>query len=446
MLLLLACQTASTLQEKQNAPVFQESWGETGLNWTQSLSVVHDGQLVQPNTSIFIETAPAGFSQTYKLTLKITNRSDELIVFTEENWIEGYGFELSTLPPDDLAPEETASLTIEIDPEPYLTAQELEGSIQIPGTQDTYPLVAHVPPPLRVLLMGNGGYVLKSDDYGVSFEEVAPKTHTRPLRAAAWGENRFVRAWADETQEDSTGFFEYSEDGMDWHLGNSDSLRAVWDCDYGLERFLCVRGDTISWSEEGIIWNHEETLHDYHLLDVLFWQDRFIGVGKGGRRVISLDGVSWSIENFSGNPDPYFAVAHSENLLVAVGGEDRYYASISEDQGQSWVNVPFGQCSGDGLRSLVYIEGSFIAQGTSTCHHNMHQSNDGFLWLPVAETAPFEQYVILGTIQNLAISYRNQPTGSALYSSTDAKNWNKLLDLPDDVVLKKMVSQRWNSP
>ena len=447
MLLLVACQAVPTQEETKSETHLQDAWADTGLSWTRGVSVVHEGQLILPNTPIVIETAPAGLSETYQLTLNITNRTPELIVFTQDGWLEGTGFELDALPPGELAPEETALLTINIDPEPYLAAQDLEGSVQIPGTSEHYPLQAHIPPPLRVLIMGNGGYTLKSDDYGMSFEEVSPKIHTRPLRAVAWGEDRFVRVWANEAREDSTGFFEYSDNGLEWFLGNSDSLLAAWDCDYGLGRFLCIRGDTISWSEEGIIWNHEETLHDYDLQDVVFWNDRFISVGKGGRRVVSLDGLSWSVENFSGNPDPYFAVTHNEEeLLVAVGGEDRYYASISEDRGQSWINVPFGQCSGDSLRSLVHINGTFVAQGTSTCHHNMHQSNDGFLWLPVAETGPFEQYTILGTIQDLVISYRNQPTGAALYSSTNAKSWDKVMELPEGILLKRMVAQRWESP
>ncbi|MBM74033.1 MAG: hypothetical protein CMK59_01425 [Proteobacteria bacterium] len=445
MLLLIACLTAPTSQSTLDTPQ-HEPWGDTGLSWNKDISVVYEGQFIQPNTPIFIETAPAGLPEHYLLTLQVTNRSNEPIVFSENDWLEGSGFTLNTPGPDQLLTEETAYITIEINPENYSSSEDLTGVFKIPGTDKSYPLEAHIPPPLRVLIMGNGGYVLKSDDYGATFEEVSPKEHTMPLRAAAWGEDRFIRVWANQSEEDSTGFFEYSEDGETWFMGNSDVLRAAWDCDYGLDRFLCIRADTISWSEDGIVWNHEETFHDYHLQDILFWNDRFIAVGKGGRRVVSLDGLSWSIENFSGNPDPYFSVTHSNDLLVAVGGEDRYYASISEDQGQSWINIPFGQCIGDSLRSLVYIDNTFIAQGVSTCHHNMHQSEDGFLWLPVAETEPFEQYVILGVIEQVVIAYRILPNGGKLYRSDDAKNWTELMDLPQDVLLKKMVSQRWEKP
>jgi hypothetical protein len=448
MLFLLACSTPKPAQAPQaTEESFGEIWGETGLPWAQGISVVHQGELILPGELLSIETAPAGLAELHQIQLVLSNRSAENFVFPDTGWLSGAGFTLSSQPPAELSPEESTTLLLELNPELYSSAQTLSGLLEIPGTTDSYLLQADIPAPLRALVVGNGGYTLKSDDYGLTFEELSPKTHTHPLRAAAWGEGRFIRAWAEETEDDSVGFFEHSEDGLSWSAGSSDSLLAAWDCTYGLGRFLCIRGDTISWSEEGILWNHEETEHDYQLQKIIFIEDRFVAVGKGGRRVVSFDGLSWEVETFSGNPDPYFSLTQSEDLLVAVGGEDRYYASVSDDRGESWLNIPFGQCIGDSLRSIVYINNTFITEGMSSCHHNMHQSSDGFLWGPVIETEPFERYSILGMIQEKAIGYRAFPSGeSKLYSSTDGKNWTELMSIPEGVLLKKMVVERWEQP
>ena len=122
-------------------------------------------------------------------------------------------------------------------------------------------------------------------------------------------------------------------------------------------------------------------------------------MGRNGRRVVSWDGVSWNIENFSGQTDPYIAVTEQmlpnagdgwDRRWVAIGGEHRFFASMSEDGGTSWTNIPLSTCQGDQLQSIAWIEHSqkFLAQGTSTCHHNMIHSENGLLWNPLIQNTP----------------------------------------------------------
>ena len=63
---------------------------------------------------------------------------------------------------------------------------------------------------------------------------------------------------------------------------------------------------------------------------------------------------------------------------------------MSEDGGTSWTNITFSTCLGDQLQSLAWFEDTqlFLAQGSSTCHHNMIHSTNGLLWNPHTKHIP----------------------------------------------------------
>jgi hypothetical protein len=235
-----------------------------------------------------------------------------------------------------------------------------------------------------------------------------------------------------------------------------DDITAFEDCAFGLGRFLCLRGDTISWSTDGETWQHEETQHDFELLDIMFSKDRFVAVGKNGRRVISWDGVSWNLENFSGHVDPYLAITEQvlpnangnwDRRWVAVGGEHRFFASMSEDGGTSWTNITFSTCIGDQLQSLAWFEDTqlFLAQGSSTCHHNMIHSTNGLLWNPLIQTHPFDRYQILGQWMGTTYLFRQLEDGGKLYTSTDGQNFvEHPTSFPADQHIQFMAFSTWS--
>ena len=149
-----------------------------------------------------------------------------------------------------------------------------------------------------------------------------------------------------------------------------------------------------------------------------------------------LDGVSWNLENFSGYVDPYLAITEQilpnangewDRRWVAVGGEHRFFASMSEDGGTSWTNITFSTCLGDQLQSLAWFEDAqlFLAQGSSTCHHNMIHSTNGLLWNPLIQTHPFDRYQIR-TMDGTTYLFRQLEDGGKLYTSTNGQNFQNI--------------------
>lgn len=431
-----------------------ESWPDTGSIHNSQISINHNGRLIVDQDIIEFNTPPAGLDVTSHLYVTLVNHTSDEIFLEQQNWLIGEGFESLTQIPSTLLENESLVLEITFDTQNFTEAQTHTGYLR-PTSDIEVELQAVVPDPLRLILASRQGNIWASDDYGNTFFELStlPVEHIKNI---TYGNNRFVVGYADEIGENSNGGIVYSEDGSSWTEAIVDDITAFEDCAFGLGRFLCLRGDTISWSTDGETWQHEETQHDFELLDIMFSKDRFVAVGKNGRRVVSLDGVSWNLENFSGYVDPYLAI--TEQLLpnangewdrrwVAVGGEHRFFASMSEDGGTSWTNITFSTCLGDQLQSLAWFEDTqlFLAQGSSTCHHNMIHSTNGLLWNPLIQTHPFDRYQILGQWMGTTYLFRQLENGGKLYTSTDGQNFSEhSVSFPADQHIQFMAFSTWS--
>jgi hypothetical protein len=250
----------------------------------------------------------------------------------------------------------------------------------------------------------------------------------------------------DQSPE-ALGFWEHSLDGISWEEGIQEQDFSASDCAHGMNRFACVRTDTLSWSADGVIVEHEESLMDFKLNAITALKDRFVAVGRGGRRVISFDGQTWAEENFNGDSDTYNGIAADGQTLVAVGGINRFYLSHSLDGGENWTDIPFGNCEGNSLKSIVWNRGLFVAQGKSDCHHNMHRSVDGLSWEPVMELHPFDRYQLLGAHNGWFFGHKTELDGSVgVYRSEDGSDWSEVHSCPAGTQLRKMSAEKWEIP
>lgn len=440
MLFFLSCTPSSvdTASTEQHNVVAHEPW-EYGF------SIVHEGELIHDGAVIERQTAPAGIDQTNTFSFVISNLTDTPISFSD-SWMESTRLEWAILPPQELGANEHHPFSLQFNPASCTTEEIIDSTIRIPEQDMEFSIQIHCPPPLRISLLGDDGFGLISDDYGETFSTTpAPENLSPPLRAQsiAWGNGVFLRAFARGNTPDGVGVYQYSEDGVEWVTSQDAPDFAPSDCTYGLGRFVCTRADSISWSTDGRAITHEPALGDFRLNQIVYREDVFVAVGRGARRVRSEDAQTWSTESFGIDPDTYHSLVQSPDIMVAAGGINRYFISYSTDDGQTWEDVPYGGCQGNYIQSLVYHNGLFLAQGASSCHHNMHRSFDGINWEPVFELHPFDRFVLLGAINGFFIAHSTDEEGTHLHRSEDGYTWEQTYTLPQGKNIRLMAAQEW---
>ena len=414
--------------------------------WEYDFSLVYEGKLIHDGATIERVTAPAGIDQTNMFSFVISNLTDTPLSFSD-SWMESTRLQWDTFPPTELAPNESHHFSLRFNSTSCSTEDTIETTINIPEQEVDFSVKIHCPPPLRMSILGDDGFGLISDDYGNTFSTIpTPENLSPPLRAQslAWGGGIFLRAFARGNTPDGIGGYQYSEDGVEWFTSQDIPDFAPSDCTYGLGRFVCTRADSISWSTDGRAITHEPALGDFRLNQIVYRENVFVAVGRGARRVRSEDAQTWSTESFGIDPDTYHSLVQSPDIMVAAGGINRYFISYSTDNGQSWEDVPYGGCQGNYIQSLVYHNNLFLAQGASSCHHNMHRSFDGINWEPVFELHPFDRFVLLGAINGYFIAHSTDEAGTHLHRSEDGYTWEKTYTLPQGKNIRLMTAQEWS--
>jgi hypothetical protein len=164
-----------------------------------------------------------------------------------------------------------------------------------------------------------------------------------------------------------------------------------------------------------------------------------VGVGQGGRRIVSRDGIDWSrldIQDAKGNADPtknFTAVAYGAGLVVAVGGgcstPTTCAGRISTFNGDKWTEValPAGQ---SWLGGVAYGNGVWVAVGAAG---PMLVSMDGKRWTPKGNAPMANLHAIAygsvgGTSMFVATGER-----SLSWRSFDGMTWTNMMQLfPND--------------
>lgn len=411
-----------------------EPWPEGEVDWQASVSLVYAGAVLADGAQVELETAPAGLDEASELRFTLTNRSDSPLDLSTDlsAWLVGEGFTWTEAPPSHLDPEQSAGFTLSVNPLDAFTAETRLATLTIPTAGGpTIAIHATIPRPLRLVLAADGPSLLTSDDYGATWTPtVAPATIDHRVHALTWGEGRFFLAAQEGFGWSVAGTYQWSEDGSAWTPSAVSEDFWVSDCTHGLDRFFCVRSDTVSWSETGETVLHEATSWANMLNVVLFTGDRFLAGGRGGRRVYSTDGSSWSADVSSTNTDYIQDLAMDDaGNIVSVGGwgGNRYTFGYSTDGGLTWTEQSICDQIYTRLESVAWGNGIWLAGGASNLCDGLYQSTDGQTW-----TALLDQYIyLLGFVNGWFIG-ATFPWGSPsqVVRSVDGASWETVYTMP----------------
>jgi hypothetical protein len=155
-----------------------------------------------------------------------------------------------------------------------------------------------VPAEPVVVAVGYGGIRVRSVDRGFTWTDptelaVGGGDDMNLLRAAAWGNDRFVAA----------GFRIFSSpDGAQWTEHENPSPQWIGALAFGNGMFLGAGGGGLcARSADGVDWNPCTDVTDdaefTHVRSVLFFEDRFWAASADGVLRSSPDGDAWAVED-----------------------------------------------------------------------------------------------------------------------------------------------------
>jgi hypothetical protein len=275
-----------------------------------------------------------------------------------DTWLSGGAFSLAELPPVYLEPGEEATITLGYAPgAPGLDS----GSFSLPHDQPEAPFVlalqATSGPPLRLVLVGDGGHILSSEDYGLTASHDSYDTVQAHTAALIRGVCASPDAWVAVGGNAERAWWA-SEDGESWDSG-TETGSPLADCAWYNGRFIASDGAPL-WSADGRSWSRGSGSLPGHLRAMVAGDQGVVGVGDAGTIALTTDGESWL---WSGQPQSgsLSRVVYGNGLYVAAGENGLTLASAD---GQSWVVSSTG---GSGVQGLIAVgEAYFLGDGPST--------------------------------------------------------------------------------
>jgi len=413
---------------------------DSGLYPEASLSVIYEGFSLPSESSLLLTTAPAGLRYQHIFTFQLSNHSAEAIrIDCQQQWETEDLFIESC--PEQIEPMTSASLQISFSPRSETEHNTLSIPLSFPENSYFLDLQLQIPAPLITLFWGDKGYLLRSIDYGHSIELIEqPSTHW--AHSIHWGDGLFLRTSSRLFDWESDGIYEISQDGISWQTLQGTADISASDCSYGLNRFVCTRADVLSWTEDGQNIFHEQSMEALEHHDLTFAKERFVAVGRNGRRSVSYDGQTWAEESFHGLGDDYFDVIYGKDHFVAIGGKDRFLISWSSD-GINWQDRMFPPTIGATLNSVVFDGDKFIISGSGTNGENILYTEDFQLWDPLRQSDPSLQMTILGYLNEYYIGVGIQNNQTGLYHSVDAMSWTLVHPIPSGINIAGYAVEGW---
>lgn len=412
------------------------------------LTMVVDGRRLQAGETLRFDTAPAGLRDAWtEARITLTNRGDAPLTLSTEaaDWLDAPGFSLVDAPPAELAAGGTVAVRVRFDPAVRAEGGDVQATLTVPAgdASAALTLLASVPPPLRMVVLGDGGLQLVSDDYGASFELVAGEEADATARhTITWGAGRFFRGFAIGPEWGDPAVYEFSDDGVSWARARSSDRFWPSECTYGLGRFVCVVAAGVAWSEDGEGVVHEEAGCCPMFNAVAFGDGRFVGVGRDNRLAASEDGVTWAWDRREHDPDWLAAVAYGDGRFVAGGGErtDREYLAISSDGGESW-DVRIDPDEG-AIQSVVWHRGRWVVGARRPAR--VMTSDDGDEWETHYLDDIWETRWLLGAVNGwFFATYTPWEQPATIYRSRDGVDWEPVYSTPNPRYLRAMAVEGW---
>jgi len=158
-----------------------------------------------------------------------------------------------------------------------------------------------------------------------------------------------------------------------------------------------------------------------------------VGVGQGGRRIVSHDGNAWDvldIEDVKGNSDPtknFAAVAYGNGLVVAVGGGctgatgTNCSGRLATYNGATWTEVTLPAAQ-SWLSGVAYGNGVWVAVGASG---PWLVSSDGKRWTQRGMTATNLRAISFGNVGGTMMFVTAGDRGLC-WRSLDGQSWTNM--------------------
>jgi hypothetical protein len=309
-----------------------------------------------------------------------------------DEWVSGEGFTLESLPPVYLDPEESASITLSFTPGAEGAAI---GAFSLPHDQPGSPLAlalqAESEPPLHLLLVGDGGHIFTSADYGQSASADQASTleaHTDQLIRGACALPGLMLAVGGNAEQS----WWWSADGG---LFTAEQLPGSPLGACACEGDRCVAFDAAPWfTTDGLSWTEGSGWVGHHLRAIAAGDGLYVAAGDSGQIAVTEDGSTWThTAQLEGEP-ALSQVAWGGGLFVACGAEG---VAASSADGVDWIQVTAsdGDCQG-----LVWAgEAFYLGDG-----NEIWRSEDGLDWEAVNAASPTPRAAVaelmVGTVGN----------------------------------------------
>ncbi len=220
----------------------------------------------------------------------------------------------------------------------------------------------------------------------------------------AWGSNNLVGVA-------QTGKVASANGGVDWTTETDTIAKGAKVIIWTNGKFIATNGTQIFSSSDGILWSNLGSTPS-NLLDLIWANNQFIGVGNGGAIISSPDGKAW-LSHEKGYQNALYSVSWNGKDFAAVGDLGRILVS---SDGTTWINEVSG--TQRRLNSIASGQGSFVAVGD---YGTICLSKDGTSWMSLSSenNNPLHS-VIWGNGQFIAVG----DSGTVLTSST-GDTWAK---------------------
>ncbi len=186
-----------------------------------------------------------------------------------------------------------------------------------------------------------------------------------------------------------------------------------------------VVGTVVS-SPEGINWTHHQQSADLMMSSITWTGSRLVAVGyrhsnDSNLALISLDGLTWSIQSPGADGKKLSRVAWGGDLLVAVGESGTI---LTSPDGETWTERTSGTSSW--LGDVVYTGSQWVAVGEEKNMASQSMaltSPDGITWSRHSVWLPYPITSVTWTGKSLVAV-----GGRVIATSPDGKDWTQRSD------------------
>lgn len=442
----LACAGPGPSASDTQAAGTDSAWPELPELESAALTLVHQGLRLSSGETLAVHTAPAGLDQPQTLSFVLTNRSAQRLEFDADPaaWLDSDTLSWVEPPPQGLDPDQSAAFTLELSVQGWSSGGQRTETLRVPSSQVDFSLdlALQVPEPLRLVVVGNGGWLAVSHDYGQSFQDLDydvddPRSRT----TIAYGGGRFFKAWADTNDWSEPGRYAYSEDLETWQSATVNDDFWASHCLYAHSQFVCAWDGGIAWSESGAGVIHEPTWGG--LLNRAAWDaqtQQVVFAGRSSRVATSSDGqVFDSDQQVSPDGDTFYSVAVGGDTWVAVGGSNRDLVATSHDQGATWSVQLLREQQYLYLTDVAYKDGLWLA---ASMDGSLYSSADGDGWTALSPNVGSLE--ILGVVgDNFLAASTPWQAQSTLHLSPDGETWTQVHSVPGTLVPTDMALETW---